>query len=141
MKWIQALFKKQHKKKLTTNTIPLDGGIKVNTYQLSNWMVRDAEQRATMADGILNNAVYFAIIEDHILNLTKDEIDNLKPSDSNKIRAYVKNMLEKEGIIEPEKKTTQANSDFDPEEVAWFEKTRAETEQRLKGGVQHGGRK
>jgi hypothetical protein len=134
MNWITAFFKKKPKKTLSDQKITLPSGTAIQLYKLANWMIRDAEQKATIGSGILNNAVYFAVIENHILPLTKDDIDQLSPRDSNAIRQVVKRILEEEGMIEPEKKETPKNSDFSPEEAEWFEKTRSDALQRMKTG-------
>jgi len=91
-----------------------------------NKILTKVEVMATQGN-VLNNALYYLLMEREIVVLSKKKYDNLTMSDSQKLRAKTREILLRDNIVseeisEPIEKDANL---FSKEDTEWFDKQKA----------------
>jgi hypothetical protein len=85
-------------------------------------LVSTAKIHSTIYGNVLNNELFFNLIEKGLLDISSKLLSKASLADSQKIRIKTKEILLRHGVIEAKKK--EAESMFNASEVEWFEKNK-----------------
>lgn len=98
---------------------------------LTNGLINKAGIFSTIGGDIINNALYFSIIEYGLIHLSKRKVNNLSIKDGDKVRDKVKEILSRHGLLVIDKETTTENK-WDKNDVNWFNKSLDDSLQDIK---------
>ncbi len=102
---------------------------------LTNIVVEKAAIKSTIYSDILNNALFFNLIEKSLLQLSKKKRKILSIEDGEKIRTKTRDILQKHGLLNSDLKKENV---FSKEDTVWFDKVKDEGFNKLKRDVSLG---
>lgn len=101
------------RKKLSSDYADLTIG-RVYYKELTNGLVSKATKNSTIYGDVMNNEMFFSIIEQGLISLSKKKLRNLTVQDGNKVRNKIKEILTRHGLM---------SSEFSKEDSEWFEQS------------------
>ncbi len=119
------------KPRLSSDFVELSVG-KICFKEITNGIVNRVTTQSTIAKNVINNNLYFQLMEYELLNLSKREIDNLPLRDANKVREAVKKILLKNKLLVEDEPEEEKSNIFSKKEVEWFEKNNPVKNGRIK---------
>lgn len=105
------------KPKLSKDYVNLSVG-KVYFKELTNGIVNKVTTASTIGNNVINNNLYFQLMEYQLINLSKRQLDNLPIRDGDIVRKKVKEILLRNNLILKE----EAENIFTKQDTEWFEK-------------------
>jgi hypothetical protein len=112
------------KKKVYEDFVDLSVG-KVYFKPIINKILIKVEVLATQRN-LLNNALYYLLMEREIVVLSKRRYNNLTMADSNKLRLKTKEILLRDGVVTEEIIKPQEDANlFSKQDAQWFDKQKA----------------
>lgn len=93
---------------------------------LLNKAIEKATINSTIYSSLLNNALFFHIIEKEIVVLSRKQWKKLSVQDGEKIREKTKKILESHGILSTPQESEKTKEGLNQEDINWFEKTASE---------------
>ena len=100
--------------------------------EITNGIVNKVTSRATIANNVINNNLYFQLMEYGLVDLSRRKLDNLPLRDANLIREKVKQILLRNNLVKEEVATPSDNV-FSKKDVDWFNKTKTDSINRIRG--------
>lgn len=78
---------------------------------------------ATVNNGVINNNLFFSLIEKQLLNIDDKKYNSLSPKDFVKLREMTKRILKRHDLID-ETELDVPKPNFDKRDIEWFEKNK-----------------
>jgi len=122
-------------KKVYSDFVDLTVG-RVYIKPLTNGIINTVNSRATIFNNVLNNNLYFQLMEYKLVNLSRRKINKLTPDDGLKLRNKIKEILKRHGLITEEKQQNQEEPQdlWKKRDVEWFQNQQTEQLNKIKNG-------
>lgn len=99
------------KKKEIVDYINLSIG-RVGIKPLTNGIVNKVAIKSTMQRDIINNALYFTLLQYELLDLSKRQIDGLSIKDADKVKLKIRQILIEHGLIQEVKEVSKEEAEM-----------------------------
>lgn len=116
------------KKKVYDDYVDLTIG-RVYIKPITHGIENKVRKKSTMIADIINNSIYFELMEYELVDLSKRKIRNLPIIDGDKVRAKVKEILVRHGLFNVEKpkeveKVVSDKPDWSKADAEWFNRSK-----------------